>query len=67
MSQKIKIFKLNDTLIIKKEGEDDFFYTTSDSFIIPVFHFSVIIKYLLTRGLLSPKVLEGILDEFYNR
>lgn len=67
MNRKINIFKLNDTLIIKKEKDDNFFYTTSDSFIIPIFNFSTVVKYMLVRGLISPKVLEGILGEYYGK
>jgi len=67
MSNRVSIFKLNNTFIIKKEKDDDFFQTTSDSFIVPTFNFSAILKFMLFRELLSPKTLEGILEEYNNR
>lgn len=64
---RISIFKVNNAFIIKKNVDDDFFYTTSDSFIIPTFNFSAILKFMLFRELLSPKILEGVLEEYYNK
>jgi hypothetical protein len=62
---KLDIFKLENTFIIKKSGEDnDFFFTTSDSFIIPSFNFFSILKFMLFRDFISPKALEGLLDEY---
>jgi len=62
----IRIFKISDVFIVKKSKGSDFFYTTSDSFGITVFNFSALLNYMLSRGLLSPKVLEGVLSEYYN-
>lgn len=62
----IKIYKLKNVYIFKKENEDEFFSTAKDSFIISTFNFASILKYMLFRGLLSPKVLEGVLSEYYN-
>lgn len=63
----IKVFKLKNVYIIKKEKDVDFFYTTSDSIIIPTFNFSALINFMLNRGILSPKVLEGLLSEYYSK
>ena len=62
----VTVFKLKNTFIIKKDRHTDFFYTTSDSFIIPSFNFFSVIKFMLFRKLISPKSLEGILEEYYN-
>jgi hypothetical protein len=63
---RIKVTKLHNIIIIKKE-DNDFFIVTKDSFIIPSFNFSALLKFMLFRGLLHPKTLEGLLDEYYNR
>lgn len=63
----INVTKLSNAFIIKKSRQSNFFITTEDSFIIPTFNFSAMIKFMIFRGLLSPKVLEGILDEWYNK
>lgn len=66
MSDNVRIFKLDNVLIIKKNRNGDFFFTTSDSIAIPVFNFSSLLNYMLDRGFISPKVLEGILSEYYD-
>lgn len=63
MSQ-VKIFKLKNMFVIKKE-RNDFFYTTKDSFVIPSFNFFSVIKFMLFRGLISVKSLEGIIEEYH--
>lgn len=62
----IQIFKLDDleTFVIKKNKGSRFFITTSDSFIISSFNLFAILKFCLYRGLISPKVLEGLLSEY---
>lgn len=64
---RIRVTRLYDTIIVRKENGDDFFTVTEDSFIIPSFNFSALLKFMLFRGLLHPKTLEGLLDEYYNR
>ena len=66
MIEKVKIYKFKNVYIFKKEKDSKFFFISKDSFIIPTFNFSSILKFMLFRGLLSPKVLEGVLDEYYN-
>lgn len=63
----VNIVKLKNAYIIKKSKGSNFFATTEDSIIIPTFNFSALIKFMVFRELLSPKVLEGILNEWYNR
>ena len=60
----LQVFKLDDVYIIKKGKGSRFFVTTSDSFIISSFNFLAILKFMLYRGLLSPKSLEGLLSEY---
>jgi hypothetical protein len=67
VTEKINIFKLNNVFIIKKEEDSNFFFATKDSITIPMFNFSAIIKFMLFRGLLSPKILESVLEEYHNR
>jgi hypothetical protein len=62
----LQVFKLQDVFIFKKARHSNFFYTTNDSFAIPIFNFSATIKFMLFRKLLSPKVLQEILDEYNN-
>ena len=62
----IKIYKLKNVYVFKKERDSKFFFMTKDSFIIPTFNFASVLKFMLFRGLLSPKVLEGVLSEYYS-
>lgn len=62
----IRINKINDVLIIKRNLDSGMFITTNDSIIIPIFELSALLKFLLIREFVSPKVLEGVLDEYYN-
>lgn len=62
----IQVFKLDDlqTIVIKKNKGSKFFITTSDSFIISNFNFYALLKFMLFRGMISPKALEGLLSEY---
>lgn len=62
----LRVNKLDQLLVIQRDAKSDFFITTTDSLIIPLFNLSALIKFLVFRGFLSPKVLEGILEEYYN-
>jgi len=57
-----KIDKLN--TIILKQTERGFFISTKDSFVIDIAGLSQIIKFLVFTGMLSPRVLAGILEEY---
>lgn len=67
MTENINILKIDNVFVIVKGGGSDFFATSTDSIIIPAFNFSALLNFMLFRGLLSPKVLEGVLSEYYNR
>jgi len=64
---KIKVLKLDDlnTIVIKKDIGSRFFITTSDSVVISKFNFSSLLKFMLFKEIISPKMLEGILEEYY--
>lgn len=66
MTSKLRVIKLPhmNTLVIKQSGDKRFFVATSDSIVIDIFGLSSILKFLLISGILSPKVLEGILEEY---
>lgn len=66
MTEQVKIYKFKNIFIIRKEENSKFFFITKDSFIIPTFNFSSVLKFMLFKGLLSPKVLEGLLSEYYS-
>lgn len=52
------------TIVIKQSGDMKFFVSTNDSIVIDIFGLSSILKFLLFSKMLSPKVLEGILEEY---
>lgn len=72
MTSKLRVFKIPhmNTIVIKQvnDGEDGkrFFVATSDSIVIDIFGLSSILKFLLLSGMMSPRVLEGILEEYYS-
>lgn len=57
-----KIPHLNTLVIRQKQGK--FFISTRDSIVIDVPGLAFIIKFLVMNGMVSHKVLEGILDEY---
>lgn len=63
----VKVTKLNDlnTLVIRKEG-GRFFISTDNSIIISITNLSYLLKFLVFSGMISPKVLEGVLSEYYD-
>jgi hypothetical protein len=58
-----RIPHLNTLVLRQKEGRD-FFIAANDSIVISVDTFAYIISFLVENSYLSPKVLEGILEEF---
>lgn len=68
MDTLIQIMKLNDlnTLVIKQKGEEKYFITTDNSIIISINNLSYLLKYLIVSGMVSHKVLEGILEEIHD-
>lgn len=67
-SSVVNIVKLNDqnTLVIKKSKSSNFFMTTESSVIISISNLSFLLKYMLFTGIISPKLLEGLLGEYYD-
>jgi uncharacterized membrane protein len=63
--EKIQITNLDNIIIIKKPSDSQFFITADNSIIIPMFNLSAILKFMLIRKLMSPKVLEGVLSDYY--
>lgn len=59
------IRKLN-TLVIRHSGEDRLFYTTGDGLIISRQSLVRLIHFLVMSNLISPKSLEGILEDYYS-
>ena len=59
-----KIPHLN-TMVIKQTGKQ-FFISTRDSIVIDVPGLAFIIKFLIMNNIVSYRVLEGILDEYYS-
>jgi hypothetical protein len=59
-----RIPKLN--TIVLKQRNGNFFVSTKDSFIIDIQGLSFLIKFLVHNNILSHRVLEGILDEYYS-
>jgi len=66
-SDLIQVFKLENVYIFKKARHGKFFYTTNDSVAIPTFNFFALIKFMLERGLIDIKALQGVVDEFNDR
>jgi hypothetical protein len=53
------------TVVIKQIDGRDFFLTSKDSIVIGVDSLSFIIKFLVDSGAISPKLLEGILEDVH--
>lgn len=65
MPPKLKIFKIpNMNVIVIKQSGGNFFVSTKDSIVIDIFGLSSMLKFMLFAKILSPKVLEGILEEY---
>jgi len=65
MGAKLKVFKIpNMNIIVIKQTGGNFFVSTKDSIVIDIFGLSSILKFLLFSGMMSPKVLSGILEEW---
>lgn len=65
----VKVYRIGTSIVIRKDdtGDDDFFISSKNSFVIPVVNFSSLVKYMVFNDVISPKVLQGIVDEFYNK
>jgi hypothetical protein len=63
---RVQILKLDDlnTIVIKKDKDDNFFITSPDSIVISIFNFSVLLKVMLYQNKISPKLLESLIEEY---
>lgn len=52
------------TLVIKQSDGRDFFIATPDSIIMTISSLTFLLTFLLENGFISPRTLEGILEEF---
>lgn len=68
MTPKLRVFRIpNMNIIVIKQLEGEkFFISTKDSIVIDIFGLSSILKFLLFSGMLSHRVLEGLLEEFHS-
>lgn len=53
----------SEVIVIKKE-DNNFFVTSKDSVVIPIFNFSTIVQTMLYNGQLDPRFLLGLIDDF---
>lgn len=62
---KVNIFRLQDNIILNKlDVDNDYFYCNDTTVVISIFNLLAILKFMLFRGLISKKVLEGLLSEY---
>jgi len=66
---KLKITKLDNanTLILRQSEGKEFFISTMDSIVISPKSLAFILKFMVINDFLSPKVLEGVLEEYYDK
>jgi hypothetical protein len=66
MPARLRVTKIpNMNIIVIKQSEGNhFFVSTKDSIVIDIFGLSSILKFLLFSGMMSSKVIEGILEEY---
>ena len=64
---KLQVTKLRplNLLLLEQDEDNSFFVGTPNKIIMSVPTLSSILKFLLQENLVSPKVLEGILSEYY--
>jgi hypothetical protein len=62
---RLKIFKINNlnTVVIKQLDGRGFFIATPDSIVMSIPSLTFILKFLLINKMISPKIIEGILEE----
>lgn len=67
MTAKLKIHKIPhlNVIVIKQTG-GNFFVSAPNSIVIDLFGLSSILKYLLVSEIVSPKLLEGVLEEYHS-
>lgn len=56
---------VNMLVVRKLDKKNTFFAVSEDGFAISVSAFAYLLKFLIQSGFVSPKLLEGILEEYY--
>jgi hypothetical protein len=62
----LKIPHQDNSLVIRQEDGKEVFLANKDTLIITTPNLAYLIKFLVFRELLSTKVLQGIIDEYYS-
>jgi hypothetical protein len=57
----------NDTIVLKKPKGSSVFLANEDSFIVSKSTLIIILKYLMEYDIISPAVLEGLLEERFTK
>jgi len=60
----VTFLKELNTLVIKNEEGRGLFISTSDSLIISIPSLANLLRFLMFKGFISPKVLVGLLEEY---
>ena len=60
----VSIKKIFNNLVIKKEVGDGLFISSKNSIIISIPSLCALLKFMLLNKYISPKVLEGLLEEY---
>lgn len=60
-----KLGKVN-TIVIKQTGDERHFISTNNSVIIQVSTLAMLLKHMLKFNMISPKLLEGLLEEYHS-
>lgn len=55
-----------DSIVIKQVGGKGFFLSAPDAIVISITSLTFILNFMIKHGIMSPKVLEGILEEYYS-
>ena len=65
MRNTLSVKRIFNNLVLRQEGGQQFFISTTDSIIISIPKLSTILKFLVLNNFMSIKVLEGIVQEYY--
>jgi len=63
----VQFLQGNDTIVLKKPKNSSVFLANDDSFIVSKSTLIVILKYLVEYDIISPAVLQGILEERFTK
>jgi hypothetical protein len=59
----ILLLKGTNTIVVRKNQNSNIFISTPDSIIITKDNLVMLINFMVKQGILSPKVIQGILEE----